>query len=69
MLASLEEFGMADVKCYELTANPIPHPPALLDGKQKNLKWSWAWEEERGGRKSYKICSNFLLSYFVIQWQ
>lgn len=51
MLASLEEFGMADVKCYELTANPIPHPPALLDGKQKNLKWSWAWEEERGGQK------------------
>lgn len=32
--AEHEEEGVAGMKCYELTANPIPHPPAPLGGRR-----------------------------------
>ena len=28
------EEGVAENNCYELTATPIPHPPALLRGRR-----------------------------------
>lgn len=29
-----EEVGVAEMKCYELTTTPIPHPPVLLGGEK-----------------------------------
>jgi len=30
-----EEEGVAETKCYGLTATSIPHPPALQEGRRK----------------------------------
>jgi len=30
-----EEEGAAERSCYRLTAGPVPHTPALLEGRRK----------------------------------
>jgi len=47
---SPEEEGAAETTCYELTATPIPHPPAPWgEGRKTGVKLSpgrkWGWGE------------------------
>ena len=36
-----EEEGAAETTCDELTTTPIPHPPALLEGRRERI-WEWS---------------------------
>jgi len=59
-----EEEGAAETTCDELTAAPIPRPPALLRGKRERTG-SEAEPGKKGGvgGRCFKIWFYFSLSY------
>jgi len=66
-----EEEGTAETTCDELTAAPIPHPPALLRGRRERksgVKLSLR-RKEGWGEGVFRIWFYFSLSYSDFDWQ